>query len=64
MSWCRSSARYVVLLAEADAPAEILAALEGGAKGYISTSENVKVLIGGITLAPEASLFRQAAFWV
>jgi len=51
----------VVLLADADAPAEILAALEGGAKGFIPTTQNVKVLIGGIALARAGGMFVPAS---
>jgi DNA-binding NarL/FixJ family response regulator len=51
----------VVLLADADAPAEILAALDGGARGYIPTSENVKVLIVGIALARAGGIFVPAS---
>jgi DNA-binding NarL/FixJ family response regulator len=51
----------VILLADVDAPAEILAALEGGAKGFIPTSENVKVLIGGIALARAGGIFVPAS---
>lgn len=51
----------VILLAEMDDPAEILAALDGGAKGFIPTSESVKVLIGGIALAHAGGIFVPAS---
>jgi DNA-binding NarL/FixJ family response regulator len=51
----------VIVLADVDAPAEILAALEGGAKGFIPTSENVKVLISGIALARAGGIFVPAS---
>jgi DNA-binding NarL/FixJ family response regulator len=51
----------VVVLADAAGPAEILAALDAGAKGYVSTSASVKVLAEAIALARSGGTFVPAS---
>jgi DNA-binding NarL/FixJ family response regulator len=47
----------VIVVADSDEPAEILAALESGAKGYIPTSVKVKVAAEAIGLARAGGTF-------
>ena len=47
----------VIVVADSDGPAEILAALESGAKGYIPTSVKVKVAAEAIGLARAGGIF-------
>jgi DNA-binding NarL/FixJ family response regulator len=47
----------VIVVAESDAPAEILAALESGAQGYIPTSVKVRVAAEAIDLARAGGIF-------
>ena len=51
----------LILVADAAGPAEILAALEGGAKGYVSTGESVAVLAEAIALARSGGTFVPAS---
>jgi DNA-binding NarL/FixJ family response regulator len=51
----------VVVVADADGPAEMLAALDGGAKGYITTGASVKVLAEAIALARAGGVFVPAS---
>jgi DNA-binding NarL/FixJ family response regulator len=47
----------VIVVADSDGPAEILTALESGAKGYIPTSVKVKVAAEAIGLARAGGIF-------
>jgi DNA-binding NarL/FixJ family response regulator len=47
----------VIVVAESDTPAEILAALESGARGYIPTSVKVRVAAEAIGLARAGGIF-------
>jgi len=47
----------VIVVADSDAPADILAALESGARGYIPTSVKVKVAAEAISLARAGGIF-------
>lgn len=51
----------VVLVADSDEPSAILAALDGGAKAYVSTNASVKVLAEAITLARSGGSFVPAS---
>jgi DNA-binding NarL/FixJ family response regulator len=51
----------LVVLADADGPAEILAAIDAGARGYVSTSASVKVLAEAIALARSGGTFVPAS---
>jgi DNA-binding NarL/FixJ family response regulator len=51
----------VVVFADSDEPAEILAALESGARGYIPTSVKVKVAAEAISLARAGGIFVPAS---
>jgi DNA-binding NarL/FixJ family response regulator len=51
----------LILVADAAGPAEILAALEGGAKGYVSTGERIAVLAEAIALARSGGTFVPAS---
>jgi len=54
----------VIVVADSDEPAEILAALESGAKGFIPTSVKVRVAAEAIGLARAGEpLCRQTASW-
>jgi DNA-binding NarL/FixJ family response regulator len=47
----------VIVVADSEAPADILAALETGARGYIPTSVSVKVAAEAISLARAGGIF-------
>jgi DNA-binding NarL/FixJ family response regulator len=51
----------VVLVADAEGPAEILAALDGGAQGYIPTSASMQVLAEAVALARSGGSFIPAS---
>jgi DNA-binding NarL/FixJ family response regulator len=51
----------VIVVADSDEPAEILAALESGAKGYIPTSVKVRVAAEAIGLARAGGIFVPAS---
>ena len=51
----------VVVVADSDQPAEILAALECGAKGYIPTSVKLRVAVEAIGLARAGGIFVPAS---
>ena len=51
----------VIVVAESDEPAEILAALELGARGYIPTTVNVRVAAEAIGLARAGGIFVPAS---
>lgn len=51
----------IVLVADAAGPADILTALEDGAKGYVSTSSSVEVLARAIALAATGGTFVPAS---
>jgi DNA-binding NarL/FixJ family response regulator len=51
----------VIVLADSDEPAEILAALESGARGYIPTSVRVRVAAEAIGLARAGGIFVPAS---
>jgi DNA-binding NarL/FixJ family response regulator len=51
----------LIVLADAEGPAEILAALEAGARGYVSTSASIKVLGNAIALAVSGGTFIPAS---
>jgi DNA-binding NarL/FixJ family response regulator len=57
----RFSGIPVVLVADADGPAEILAALDGGAQGYVPTSASARVLAEAIALALSGGSFVPAS---
>jgi DNA-binding NarL/FixJ family response regulator len=57
----RFSGIPVVLVADEDGPAEILAALDGGAQGYVPTSANTRVLTEAIALALSGGSFVPAS---
>ena len=51
----------VIVVADSDEPAEILAALESGARGYIPTNVNVRVAAEAIGLARAGGIFVPAS---
>jgi DNA-binding NarL/FixJ family response regulator len=51
----------VIVVADSDEPAEILAALESGARGYVPTNVNVRVAAEAISLARAGGIFVPAS---
>jgi DNA-binding NarL/FixJ family response regulator len=51
----------VIVVADSDEPAEILAALESGARGYVPTNVNVRVAAEAIGLARAGGIFVPAS---